>query len=106
MPGTYSKGKIDIAGFSVGIVDEKNILYKKNDPFTIKMTAEIEVFYSHNFLSETNNYIEKLKDIISGTDKSDALKTLINNPKISDAKIETRPFFMKTISKLPGPPRQ
>ena len=28
MPGTYKKGKFDIAGFSVGIVDEKNILYK------------------------------------------------------------------------------
>ena len=29
MPGTYEKGKFDIAGFSVGIVDEKKILYKK-----------------------------------------------------------------------------
>tara|TARA_B100001996_G_scaffold364614_1_gene333776 strand:+ start:333 stop:1361 length:1029 start_codon:yes stop_codon:yes gene_type:complete len=28
MPGTYTKGKFDIAGFSVGVVDEKNILYK------------------------------------------------------------------------------
>jgi len=35
MPGTYEKGKFDIAGFSVGIVDEKKILnnkkIKKND---------------------------------------------------------------------------
>ena len=35
MPGTYEKGKFDIAGFAVGIVDEKKILYKekikKND---------------------------------------------------------------------------
>ena len=29
MPGTYSKGKFDIAGFSVGVVDEKEILNKK-----------------------------------------------------------------------------
>ena len=29
MPGTYSKGKFDIAGFSVGVVDEKKILNKK-----------------------------------------------------------------------------
>ena len=29
MPGTYEKGKFDIAGFSVGIVDEKKILYKR-----------------------------------------------------------------------------
>jgi len=29
MPGTYEKGKFDIAGFSVGVVDEKKILKKK-----------------------------------------------------------------------------
>ena len=28
MPGTYEKGKFDIAGFAVGVVDEKKILYK------------------------------------------------------------------------------
>ncbi len=35
MPGTYEKGKLDIAGFAVGVVDQKKILYKekikKND---------------------------------------------------------------------------
>ena len=29
MPGTYEKGKFDIAGFSVGIVDQSKILQKK-----------------------------------------------------------------------------
>ena len=29
MPGTYEKGKFDIAGFAVGLVDENRIL-KKN----------------------------------------------------------------------------
>jgi phosphoribosylaminoimidazole synthetase len=29
MPGTYEKDKFDIAGFSVGVVDEKKILSKK-----------------------------------------------------------------------------
>jgi phosphoribosylformylglycinamidine cyclo-ligase len=29
MPGTYEKGKFDIAGFAVGLVDKKNILNKK-----------------------------------------------------------------------------
>ena len=29
MPGTYEKGKFDLAGFAVGIVDEKKILQKK-----------------------------------------------------------------------------
>tara|TARA_Y100000816_G_scaffold155795_1_gene111143 strand:+ start:694 stop:1719 length:1026 start_codon:yes stop_codon:yes gene_type:complete len=28
MPGTYSKGKFDIAGFSLGVVDKKKILFK------------------------------------------------------------------------------
>ena len=34
MPGTYEKGKFDIAGFAVGVVDQKNIIenkIKKND---------------------------------------------------------------------------
>ena len=30
MPGTYEKGKFDIAGFAVGLVDEKKILSKEN----------------------------------------------------------------------------
>jgi len=30
MPGTYEKGKFDIAGFAVGLVDEKKFLKKKN----------------------------------------------------------------------------
>ena len=29
MPGTYEKGKFDVAGFAVGVVDEKKILNKK-----------------------------------------------------------------------------
>ena len=30
MPDTYEKGKFDIAGFAVGITDDKKILHKKN----------------------------------------------------------------------------
>ena len=30
MPGTYEKGKFDIAGFAVGVVDENKILNKQN----------------------------------------------------------------------------
>ena len=29
MPGTYSKGKFDIAGFAVGLVEKKKYLIKK-----------------------------------------------------------------------------
>ena len=31
MPGTYEKGKFDVAGFAVGVVDEKKILNKKKN---------------------------------------------------------------------------
>ena len=31
MPGTYEKGKFDIAGFAVGVVDENKILNKKEN---------------------------------------------------------------------------
>ena len=30
MPGTYEKGKFDIAGFAVGLADSKKVLHKKN----------------------------------------------------------------------------
>ena len=30
MPGTYEKGKFDIAGFAVGVVAKNKILDKKN----------------------------------------------------------------------------
>ena len=30
MPGTYEEGKFDIAGFAVGVVDEKKVLHKEN----------------------------------------------------------------------------
>lgn len=86
-------------------LDEKslrisNIIYEKNNPLEIKATAEVEAFFSHNFLTKKNNYTEKLKNTISWMNKDDALKILLNNPKISDVKIEIRPFFMKKISKI------
>ena len=77
-----------------------NIIYKENKPLEIKATAEIEAYFSHNFLTKENNYIEKLKTIISWTKKENALKILLNNPQISDVKIEIRPFFINTISKI------
>jgi hypothetical protein len=42
-----------------------NIINKKEKPLEIKATAQIEAFFSHNFLTKKNNYINKLKNIIS-----------------------------------------
>lgn len=77
-----------------------NIIYEQNNPFELKITAEIEVFYSQNFLDETNNYINGLKNSISWINVDDAKRILINNPLISEAEIETRPFFIKTVSNI------
>ena len=43
MPGTYEKGKFDIAGFAVGVVDGNKILYKekiKNNDLVLAYTFE------------------------------------------------------------------
>lgn len=77
-----------------------NIISKEEYPLEIKATAQVEAFFSHNFLTKKNNYTEKLKSIISWVEKADALKILLNNPKISDVKIEIRPFFINTVSKI------
>lgn len=77
-----------------------NIMSKQEKPLEIKATAQVEAFFSHNFLNEKNNYVEKLKSTIWWMNKDDALKTLLNNPNISDVKIEIRPFFINTVSKI------
>jgi hypothetical protein len=41
-----------------------NTLYKQNEPLEIKATAQVEAFFSHNFLNEKGNYVEKLKNNI------------------------------------------
>ena len=91
---------------SIHEIDEKSLriayVIKGNAaPYSIKATAQVEAIYLHNFLSSTNNYVEKLKFTIAGLKKDIAHNILLNNPKISDVKIETRPFFMENISSLP-----
>lgn len=78
-----------------------NVMNRKDNPIEIKATAQVEAFFTHNFLNEKNNYVEKLKTTISWMNKDEALKTLLNNPNISDVKIEIRPFFMHKVSKMP-----
>ena len=77
-----------------------NILYKQEKPLEIKATAQVEAFFSHNFLNKKSNYLEKLKANILWMNKEDAIKILLNNPQISKVKIEIRPFFIKNVSKI------
>ncbi len=77
-----------------------NILWTENYPYSIKATAQVEVLFIHNFLSKTNSYVERLKTIVAWMDKEEAEKILLNNSKISNVKIETKPFFIDNISKI------
>jgi len=45
MPGTYEKGKFDIAGFAVGIVSEKKVLSKKKSEKMILFWLFLQVGY-------------------------------------------------------------
>lgn len=86
-------------------IDEKsfkivNEIWREENPFRIKATAQVDVMYIQNFLSDTNNYVEKLKYQIAGLPKEEAEKILINTWKISNINIEIRPFFIKNISKI------
>ena len=77
-----------------------NVIYKRDDPLEIKATSEIEVLISHDFLDQSNNYVEKLKNTIKGLDKKEAFTLLLNDPKISNVEIKVRPFFIKKISNI------
>ena len=77
-----------------------NILSKDDAPFSIKATAILEVYFIHNFISKNNAYVERLKDLVAWIPKEEAEKILLNNNRISNVKIETKPFFIKNVSKL------
>jgi phosphoribosylaminoimidazole synthetase len=80
MPGTYEKGKFDIAGFAVGIVDEKKILdktkIKKND---LILAVPSSGLHSNGF-SLVRHLIEKKK--INVKENNFLKKELIKPTKI------------------------
>lgn len=77
-----------------------NIISTENNPYSIKATAQVEVLFIHNFLSKNNAYVDSLKSIVVWMDKNEAEKILINNRKISNVKIDNKPFFIKKVSKI------
>ena len=82
---------------SFAIVNE---IWREENPFRIKATAQVRVWYIQNFLSEKNNFVEKLKHQIAWLPIEEAEKILINTWKVSNVNIEVRPFFIKNISKI------
>ena len=61
MPGTYEKGKFDIAGFAVGIVDEKKILYKNKIKHGNLIVAIPSSWVHSNGYSLIRNILDKKK---------------------------------------------
>ena len=61
MPGTYEKGKFDIAGFAVGIVEAKKILYKKKIKINNLLLAVPSNGLHSNGFSLVRRILEKKK---------------------------------------------
>ena len=61
MPGTYSKGKFDIAGFSVGVVDKNKILNKSNVKLNNLIVAVPSNGVHSNGYSLIRNILKKKK---------------------------------------------
>ncbi|MCH2188306.1 hypothetical protein MK079_00555 [Candidatus Gracilibacteria bacterium] len=78
------------------------IISREKNPLRVKATMQVEVFYTYNFLGRENYYLENFKNTIAGLSKSDAIKILLNNPKIHDVEIQTRPFFLENVSGIPN----
>ena len=85
MPGTYSKGKFDIAGFSVGLVDKKKILKKsKIQPNDLILAVPSSGIHSNGY--SLIRYILKKKKIKFKKNKF-LKKELIKPTKIYVAEI-------------------
>jgi len=73
-------------------------MQKMNKDLRIKWTTEIDYFVTRKF-NESDQYINRLKNLILWLDKEEAEKILINNAEINNIKIDIEPFFLNNISK-------
>lgn len=90
---------------SILLIDESSlrissIISRKDTPLEVKATVEIDTLISHDFDDTNNVYTKKLKSTIRGMDRSEAIKILLNDPKISNAEIVIRPFFLRKVSNI------
>ncbi len=88
MPGTYSKNKFDIAGFSVGIVDKKKILNKKKIKVNDLIVAVPSSGIHSNGLSLVRHILKKKRI------------NLKNNKFLKKELIKPTKIYVKEILKL------
>lgn len=79
-----------------------SVVAKQKSPFEIKLTMAVEAFVTHNFLNDNDSYVKKLKSSILWLSQDQAEKILLNDPKISNAKIDITPFFIHTVANIPN----
>jgi phosphoribosylformylglycinamidine cyclo-ligase len=94
MPGMYSEGEYDIAGFSVGVVDKKRII----DGTKIKAGDVVIGFASSGIHSNGFSLVRKLLLEQSGyklTDRVDALDAVLGDVLLTPTKI-----YVKTVLSL------
>ncbi len=88
MPGTYAKGKFDIAGFCVGLVEQKKILKKKNiKKDNLIVAVPSSGLHSNGF--SLVRYILKKNKI-----------NYKNNNKLKKWLLEPTKIYVKELSKL------
>jgi hypothetical protein len=68
----------EILEINVSSLRVANILSVQENPFSMKTTIQVEVFIIHNFLSESNTYVDRLKTVVAGLPKEEAEKVLLN----------------------------
>lgn len=89
----------------ISSIDESSLrfsqmIYSQTKPFELKWTYEVDYFVLHDFDNEDSSYIRNMIVKIQWLNKDEALKVLINDPRISKAEIKVRPFFVQTISNI------
>ena len=88
MPGTYAKGKFDIAGFCIGLVEQKKILKKKNiKKDNLIVAVPSSGLHSNGF--SLVRYILKKNKI-----------NYKNNNKLKKWLLEPTKIYVKELSKL------
>lgn len=76
------------------------VLERNNDDTKIKATVSVLIEMQYNFKDTSDSYVQRLKTTIAWMNKEEATNILINESNISNAKIETRPYFIKNVSPI------
>lgn len=78
-----------------------NIVSRSEDGNEIKATLEMNTSTVYDFENATNELTKRLKTIIAGNSKKEAIDRLINEWQIKEAHIQNTPFWVQNVSNNP-----